>query len=109
MRRKYHLAITSKVVMVDYDAKEGDLYIRFKEAKHTEGEPSEDGLVIFHRDRDTIAAIEILDLADCIDHNPYSRQRILRSGSRLAVATGDQNFGHWPSFRFLCPVSGSSH
>jgi len=50
--------------MADYDDKEGDLYIRFKEAKHTEGEPTEDGLVIVHRDRDTVAAIEILNLAE---------------------------------------------
>ena len=54
----------SKVIMADYDDKEGDLYIRFKEASHTEGEPTEDGLVIVHRDGESIAAIEILDLAE---------------------------------------------
>ncbi len=50
--------------MADYDDKEGDLYIRFKEAKHTVGEPTEDGLIIVHRDRDIIAAIEILNIAE---------------------------------------------
>ena len=50
--------------MVDYDDEEGTLYIRFSEAEHTEGEPTEDGLVIIHRDRgNAVAAIEILDLA----------------------------------------------
>lgn len=50
--------------MADYDDKEGDLYIRFKEAKHTEGEPTEDGLIIVHRDKESITAIEILNLAE---------------------------------------------
>ena len=50
--------------MADYDDKEGDLYIRFKEAKHVEGEPTDDGLVIVYRDRESIAAIEILNLAE---------------------------------------------
>ena len=51
--------------MADYDADEGDLYIKFSEAEHTEGEPSNDGLVIVHYDSsDAIAAIEILNLAD---------------------------------------------
>lgn len=54
----------SKVVMADYDDKEGDLYIRFKKAKHTEGEPTEDGLVIVHRDGDSIVAIEVLNLVE---------------------------------------------
>jgi hypothetical protein len=48
--------------MADYDDKEGDLYIRFKESLHTEGEPTDDGLVIVHRDRSGIVAIEILNL-----------------------------------------------
>jgi uncharacterized protein YuzE len=58
------VALPPKVIMADYDEKEGDLYIRFKEANRTEGEPTDDGLVIIHRDRNTIAAIEILDLAE---------------------------------------------
>jgi len=62
VRRKYHLAIPQKVVMVDYDDKVGDLYIRFKETVQTEGEPTNDGLLIIHRDRNVIAAIEILNL-----------------------------------------------
>ncbi len=64
VKRKYHLAIPTRVIMADYDQKEGDLYIRFKEAKHTEGEPTEDGLIIVHRDRDRIVAIEILNVAE---------------------------------------------
>lgn len=51
--------------MADYDEKEGDLYIRFSEAEHTESEPSKDGLVIVHRDRkNAVAAIEILNLTE---------------------------------------------
>jgi len=52
--------------MADYDDKEGDLYIRFKEAMHTEGEPTQDGLVILHRDKRGIAAIEILNLGELL-------------------------------------------
>jgi uncharacterized protein YuzE len=58
------LAVPSKVLMADYDDKEGDLYIRFKQAEHTEGEPTDDGLIIVHRDKKSIVAIEILDLAE---------------------------------------------
>lgn len=64
VKRKYRLAIPSKVVMVDYDDKEGDLYIRFREALRTEGEPTDDGLVIVHRDKSGIVAIEILNLGE---------------------------------------------
>jgi uncharacterized protein YuzE len=49
--------------MADYDDKEGDLYIRFREGRHPEGEPTSDGAVIIHRDKGRIAGIEILDLA----------------------------------------------
>ncbi len=66
--RKYHLSIPSKVVMADYDVKEGDLYIRFKEAFHTEGELTDDGLVVVHRDNSGIVAIEILDLGELYSH-----------------------------------------
>lgn len=63
IRRKYHLGVPSKVVMADYDDKEGDLYIKFNESELTEGEPSSDGLLIVHRDRkNEIAALEILSL-----------------------------------------------
>jgi hypothetical protein len=50
--------------MADYYDKEGDLYIRFKEAAHTEGEPTDDGLVIVYRAKNAIDAIEILDLEE---------------------------------------------
>ena len=51
MRAKYHLSVPSKVLIADYDDKEGDLYIRFEEAKHTEGDPTDDGLVVVHRNK----------------------------------------------------------
>jgi len=38
VQKKYKIKLPSKVVMVDYDEEEGDLYIRFKEAEYTEGE-----------------------------------------------------------------------
>lgn len=50
--------------MADYDDKEGDLYVRFEEAKHTEGDPTGDGLVIVHRDKGRIVGIEVLKLAE---------------------------------------------
>jgi hypothetical protein len=64
VKRKYHLSLPSRVIMADYDDKEGDLYIRFSEAKNPEGDPTDDGLVIVHRDGSHIAGIEILDLAE---------------------------------------------
>ncbi len=49
--------------MVDYGDDVGDLYIKFKHAKHTEGEPTNDGQVIIHYDEnEDVAAIEILDI-----------------------------------------------
>ena len=61
--RKYGLRLPRKVVMVDYGDDVGDLYIKFKHAKHTEGEPTNDGQVIIHYDEnEDIAAIEILDM-----------------------------------------------
>ncbi|MGH9878135.1 MAG: DUF2283 domain-containing protein [Nitrososphaerales archaeon] len=62
MQRKYKVKLPSKVTMVDYDEEEGDLYIRFREAEYTEGEPTEDGLVIFHYSDNRIAALEIMDV-----------------------------------------------
>jgi hypothetical protein len=64
VRQRYGLPIPSKVLMADYDDKEGDLYLRFREARTTEGDPTNDGLVIVHRERNRIAAIEILNLAE---------------------------------------------
>jgi len=56
------LPIPSKVLMADYD-EEGDLYVRFREAKRTDGVPTGDGLVIVHRDDKGIASIEIMDVS----------------------------------------------
>ena len=64
MRAKYHLSVPSKVLMADYDDKEGDLYIRFEEAKHAEGDPTDDGLVVVHRNKRRIVGIEILNIAE---------------------------------------------
>jgi len=50
--------------MADYDAKEGDLYIRFHEGTHPEGEPTGDGLVIANRVKGRIVGIEVLNLAE---------------------------------------------
>jgi len=61
--RKYGLKLPRKVIMVDYGDDVGDLYIKFKHAKHTEGEPTDDGQIIIHYDENKdIAAIEILDI-----------------------------------------------
>jgi hypothetical protein len=65
VRTRYGLRLPSKVLMADYDVKEGDLYIRFREAERTEGEPTDDGLVIAHYDQQNrLAAVEIISLSD---------------------------------------------
>ena len=52
-----------KVLMKEwFHDHEGDLYIRFKEVEYTEGEPSDDGLVIFHYSDNKIAAVEIMNI-----------------------------------------------
>jgi uncharacterized protein YuzE len=51
------------VITIDYDKAVGDLYIRFKNADTTEGEPTRDGKVIIHYDKkEKIAAVEITDI-----------------------------------------------
>jgi len=61
--RKYSLKLPRKVITLDYGDDVGDLYIRFKHARHTEGEPTDDGRVIVHYDENqNVAAIEILDI-----------------------------------------------
>ena len=63
VERKYRLRLPSRVIMADYDPREGDLYVRFREADLTEGEPTSDGLVLLHYDRQKrLAAVEILDI-----------------------------------------------
>jgi uncharacterized protein YuzE len=52
------------VITIDYGEDVGDLYIRFKTAKDTEGETTTDGKVIVHYDKQgKVAAVEILDLS----------------------------------------------
>ena len=63
LERKYGLKLPRKVITIDYGDDVGDLFIRFRHAKHTEGEPTEDGQVIVHYDeKENVAAIEILDI-----------------------------------------------
>lgn len=61
---KYGLSLPRKVMMVDYGDDVGDLYVRFKHAEKSEGEPTSDGRVIIYYDHeDDIAAVEILDIS----------------------------------------------
>lgn len=63
LEKKYQLKLPRKVITVDYGDDVGDLFIRFKHAKHTEGEPTADGKIILHYDeKENIAAIEVLDI-----------------------------------------------
>ena len=56
---KYGLKLPRTVITIDYDEDVGDLYIRFKNADTTEGEPTSDGKTIIHYDKKgKIAAIE---------------------------------------------------
>ena len=53
------------VITIDYGEDIGDLYIRFKNADVTEGEPTSDGKAIIHYDKKgKIAAVEITDITD---------------------------------------------
>jgi uncharacterized protein YuzE len=64
LEAKYGLKLPRTVITIDYDEEVGDLYIRFKNAEATEGEPTSDGKAILHYDKKgKIAAIEITDLA----------------------------------------------
>jgi uncharacterized protein YuzE len=63
VEKRYGLKLPRKVITVDYGADVGDLFVRFRLAEHTEGEPTEDGKVIVHYDeRGSVAAIEIIDI-----------------------------------------------
>ena len=60
---KYGLKLSRTVTTIDYDEDICDLYIRFKNAETTEGEPTSDGKTIIHYDKKgKIAAIEITDI-----------------------------------------------
>ncbi|MGA9388152.1 MAG: DUF2283 domain-containing protein [Candidatus Bathyarchaeia archaeon] len=64
LEKKYRVKLPRKVITVDYGDDVGDLFIRFKHAKTTEGEPTKDGQVILHYDEDkNIVAVEILNIA----------------------------------------------
>ena len=52
------------MITIDYGEDIGDLYIRFKNAEKTEGEPTADGKIVVHYDeKGKIAAVEIVDLS----------------------------------------------
>ncbi len=60
---KYGLKLPRAVITIDYGEGVGDLYIRFKNADATEGEPTSDGKTIIHYDKKgKIAAVEITDI-----------------------------------------------
>ncbi|MCL4429819.1 MAG: DUF2283 domain-containing protein [Chloroflexi bacterium] len=60
----YGIKLPRKVITIDYDEDQGDLYIRFKNTEITEGEPTTDGKTIIHYDKKgKIAAIETTNLA----------------------------------------------
>jgi len=65
LEAKYGLKLPRTVITIDYDEEVGDLYIRFKNAEATEGEPTSDGKALLHYDKKgRISAIEIADLAE---------------------------------------------
>jgi len=60
---EYDLKLPRTVTTMDYDEDIGDLFIRFKNADTTEGEPTSDGKTIIHYDKKgKIAAVEITDI-----------------------------------------------
>ena len=63
VEKKYGIKLPRKVITIDYGDDIGDLFIRFKHAKTTQGEPTKDGQVILHYDENgEIVAIEILNI-----------------------------------------------
>ena len=63
LERRYSLKLPRKVTMADYGEDVGDLYVRFRYAEKTEGETSDDGLVILHYDeKEEIVGIEIMNI-----------------------------------------------
>jgi uncharacterized protein YuzE len=63
LEKKYGLTLPRKVITIDYGDDVGDLFVRFRHTKSTQGEPTEDGQVILHYDeKGVIAAIEILNI-----------------------------------------------
>jgi uncharacterized protein YuzE len=63
LEAKYGLKLPRTVITIDYDEDAGDLFIRFKNAEATEGEPTSDGKAIIHYDKKgKIAAIETSSL-----------------------------------------------
>ncbi|MEM3726302.1 MAG: DUF2283 domain-containing protein [Candidatus Bathyarchaeia archaeon] len=63
IEQKYGIKLPRKVITIDYGDDVGDLFIRFKHAKTTHGEPTKDGQTIIHyNEKGEIAAIEILNI-----------------------------------------------
>lgn len=51
---------------LDYGSDVKDLFVRFGHEPIDNGEPSKDGLVIFHYHENKLVAVEILDLEEFI-------------------------------------------
>lgn len=63
IEKKYGIKLPRKVITIDYGDDVGDLFIRFKHAETTYGEPTKDGQTIIHyNEKSEIAAIEILNI-----------------------------------------------
>ncbi len=62
LRERY--GVEGRVIALDYGSDVGDLFLRFSHEPIDDGEPSDDGLVIFHYHGDKLVAIEILDLEE---------------------------------------------
>ncbi len=60
LKEKY--GVKGRVVAVDYGSDVKDLFVRFSHEPIDDGEPSEDGLLIFHYHGGRLVAVEILDL-----------------------------------------------
>jgi hypothetical protein len=64
IEEKYKITLPRKVVMMDYDEGTGSFFIKFIQEDIAEGEPSSDGLIIFHYDRKgEIVAVEVTDIS----------------------------------------------
>ncbi len=62
LRERY--GIEGRVIALDYGSDVKDLFVRFSHEPIDDGEPSKDGLVIFHYHGDKLVAVEILDLEE---------------------------------------------
>ena len=65
IEKRYGVKLPERVVAADLGLDFNDLFLKFSHDEIKEGEPSKDGLVIFHySQREELVAIEIMDLAE---------------------------------------------